>query len=133
MTKPLTWAELQRHRPGTPYARKPAVTAAYNNAVARGNIEDRIRVEHLGWVTEKGHAVRPPRGWRRTALVPNKYPYWTAKDIHHWILWSDRPLSAASVQAILGWELGGRDVVWFVNKPELRSVTGLWHAHVFWR
>lgn len=129
MAKPLTWAELQRHRPGTPYARKPAVEVAYQKAIARGNLEDHVRVEHMGWVFDEGRAVRPLRGWRRTALVPNKYPYWTTKDIQHWLLWSDRPLSAASVRAILG----DGEAVWFVNQPELRSVPGLWHAHVFWR
>lgn len=131
MGVPLTWADLQRHQPSTLYIRKPAVETAYQKAIARGNLEDRIRIEHMGWVFDNalGRAVRPPRGWRRTALVPNKYPYWTVKGIQHWLLWSDRPLSAASVQAILG----NRDIVWFVNQPELRSVPGLWHAHVFYR
>jgi hypothetical protein len=132
MTTPITWTELQHGQQG---ARRLTVEVAYRKVVALGNIEDRIRIEHLGWVfdAEKGRAVRPSRGWSRTALVPNKYPYWTAKGIHHWLLWSDRPLTAASVNAILGWEFGGDEVIWFVNQPELRSVPGLWHAHVFWR
>jgi hypothetical protein len=113
----VTWADLIAHRHGRAYPRHPRVEAAY---------------------TRDPKDLRTLRttilGRKHTALVPNKYPYWTTPDIHHWILWSDHPLSTAIVQKRLERDLPPTsEFIWFTNAAHLQSIPGLWHAHVFWR
>ncbi len=110
---PITWAQLQRHKPGHIYSRRPSVEAAYASAPK-----------------EPANIL----GRKQTVFGPNKYPYWTTADIYHWLLWSARPLSFAAVQKRLERDLPKTaEFIWFTNLPHLQSVSTVWHAHVFWR
>jgi hypothetical protein len=128
----VTWAQLQAHRPGRKYPRHPTTENAYKTVT---NTTGQIRVDVLGWKWGSDKkAYRPTAGWRKTAVTPNKYPYWTEPGVHHWLLWSETPMTAATVQKRLARDLPPHtEYTWFINPEHLRSVPGILHVHVFWR
>lgn len=145
--RPLGWAELKDIvRDGSEAAlarlgRAPDVQARY--------------VEHLGWVhatydsvesfileAKLGFAAASKPGGKlsvamgeglgeKTATVLNDFGYWfTAPEIKHYLHWSTTELGAAAVEAAAREVAAGKEYLVFVNPAALKSVRGVWHAHV---
>lgn len=66
------------------------------------------------------------------ALKKNEFPYSVKKGIEHWLIWSRNPLTdEVWIRRYLEERLPGRDYLFFVNPPELRSVPSIFHVQVF--
>ncbi|KAF9319476.1 hypothetical protein BG003_009001 [Podila horticola] len=66
------------------------------------------------------------------ALKKNEFPYSVKKGIEHWLIWSRSPLTdEVWIRRYLEERLPGRDYLFFVNPPELRSVPSIFHVQVF--
>ncbi|KAF9303558.1 hypothetical protein BGZ74_003490 [Mortierella antarctica] len=66
------------------------------------------------------------------ALKKNEFPYSVKKGIEHWLIWSRNPLTnEVWTRRYLEERLPGRDYLFFVNPPELRSVPSIFHVQVF--
>ena len=146
--RPLRWDELKDIvRDGSEAAlarlgRAPDVQARY--------------IEHLGWVHATYDSVESfileaklgfaaastlPGGklsvavgeglGEKTATVPNDFGYWfAAPEIKHYLHWSTTELGAAAVEAAAREVAAGNEYLVFVNPAALKSVRGVWHAHV---
>jgi hypothetical protein len=118
---------------------RDAATEAAYQAAKRDyrSVEDSVRITVFNWDRQRGVdgrwiAVRPIRGWRRRALVPNAFPYSSlAAGEEHWVLWSEEPMSAAAVEAYLVREARAVGWRWWRNPVGQQSVRGIWHVHVF--
>lgn len=65
-------------------------------------------------------------------LKKNEFPYSVKKGIEHWLIWSRNPLTdEVWIRRYLEERLPGRDYLFFVNPPELRSVPSIFHVQVF--
>ncbi|KAF9418183.1 hypothetical protein BGZ94_009762 [Podila epigama] len=66
------------------------------------------------------------------ALRKNEFPYSVKKGIEHWLIWSRHPLTdEVWIRRYLEERLPGREFLFFVNPPELRSVPNIFHVQVF--
>ncbi|KAF9187863.1 hypothetical protein BGZ50_001719 [Haplosporangium sp. Z 11] len=66
------------------------------------------------------------------ALKKNEFPYSVKPGIEHWLIWSQRPLTdEVWIRRYLEERLPGRDFLFFINPPELRSVPSIFHVQVF--
>ena len=67
------------------------------------------------------------------ALVPNRFPYHTDKNVLHYILWF-RPefkIIPQEIQSTVHRLFPGKRYVAFINHPEVQSVPKVPHYHVF--
>jgi len=65
-------------------------------------------------------------------LKKNEFPYSVKKGIEHWLIWSRTPLTdEVWIRRYLEERLPGRDYLYFINPPELRSVPSIFHVQVF--
>jgi hypothetical protein len=65
-------------------------------------------------------------------LKKNEFPYSVKKGIEHWLIWSRHPLTdEVWIRRYLEERLPGRDYLFFINPPELRSVPSIFHVQVF--
>ncbi len=121
-------------------SRDAATEAAYA-AVKRDykSVEDSVRITVFGWrrirddETSKWIAVRPARGWRRRALVPNAFPYSNLRmGEEHWVLWSEVPMNRGAVETYLRQHVPAGLTVrrWWRNPVARQSVRGIWHVQV---
>ncbi|KAF9585014.1 hypothetical protein BGW38_004267 [Lunasporangiospora selenospora] len=66
------------------------------------------------------------------ALKKNEFPYSVKPGIEHWLIWSRHPLTdEVWIRRYLEERLPGRDFMFFINPPELRSVPSIFHVQVF--
>lgn len=111
------------------------------------SIEDVVKTKFLGasmLVNSKGlkyaHFESQPMKY---SLQENEYPYDVDKNIKHLVLWSLEPIEAEAdkadkadksdeVNIILEKEIkGNKDLCWFEQTLDKKSVKGVWHIHVF--
>ena len=107
------------------------------------SINDFIRINYLKWNfaiepnLQKRIAVPSPTAIRRPLLTPNRFPYYLAPGIEHWLLWSDpKPADPdAAIRKVLDEEFPAEkfDRFSFINPPRLRSISDVFHAHIFTR
>lgn len=65
-------------------------------------------------------------------LAPNEYPYDVAKDIKHYVLWSITSLTREFIDDILLKTFPYcKDMFWFEQTKEQKSIKEIWHVHVF--
>ncbi|KAF9133755.1 hypothetical protein BGX30_012184 [Mortierella sp. GBA39] len=65
-------------------------------------------------------------------LKKNEFPYSVKPGIEHWLIWSRQPLTdEVWIRRYLQERLPGRDYLYFINPPELRSVPTISHVQVF--
>ncbi|KAF9125738.1 hypothetical protein BGW39_007188 [Mortierella sp. 14UC] len=65
-------------------------------------------------------------------LKKNEFPYSVKPGIEHWLIWSRQPLTdEVWIRRYLEERLPGRDFLFFINPPELRSVPTISHVQVF--
>ncbi|KAG0250622.1 hypothetical protein BG011_008206 [Mortierella polycephala] len=65
-------------------------------------------------------------------LAKNEFPYSVKPGIEHWLIWSQHPLTdEVWIRRYLEERLPGRDFLFFINPPELRSVPSISHVQVF--
>ncbi|KAF9107056.1 hypothetical protein BGX29_007562 [Mortierella sp. GBA35] len=65
-------------------------------------------------------------------LKKNEFPYSVKPGIEHWLIWSRQPLTdEVWIRRYLEERLPGRDYLFFINPPELRSVPTISHVQVF--
>ncbi|KAF8934096.1 hypothetical protein BGZ47_010514 [Haplosporangium gracile] len=65
-------------------------------------------------------------------LKKNEFPYSVKPGIEHWLIWSRQPLTdEVWIRRYLEERLPGRDYLFFINPPELRTVPTISHVQVF--
>ncbi|KAG0278675.1 hypothetical protein BGZ96_002284 [Linnemannia gamsii] len=65
-------------------------------------------------------------------LKKNEFPYSVKPGIEHWLIWSRQPLTdEVWIRRYLEERLPGRDYLFFINPPELRSVPTISHVQVY--
>ncbi|KAG0373328.1 hypothetical protein BGX24_011845 [Mortierella sp. AD032] len=65
-------------------------------------------------------------------LKKNEFPYSVKPGIEHWLIWSRQSLTdEVWIRRYLEERLPGRDYLFFINPPELRSVPTISHVQVF--
>lgn len=74
--------------------------------------------------------VLPPDLGRITKWRENEFPYWVEENVRHHILWSTEPIADEEIVEMCDDFLKTKEYVYFVNPPNLRSVSRIWHAHV---
>lgn len=107
------------------------------------SINDFIRIRYLKWnvqfdsIIGKHIAVPADQSIREPLLTPNDFPYYLVENIRHWVIWCDpKPMeSEKMIERIIDREFPREkfDRLYFVNPPRLRSVSDVFHAHVFTR
>jgi hypothetical protein len=107
------------------------------------SINDFIRIHYLQWdihfdqSIQKRIAVRGLQSIKEPLLTPNDFPYYLVPNIQHWLIWCDP--KPAKIEQIIEQILNKKfpcekfDRLSFVNPPSLRSVSDVFHAHVFTR
>jgi len=107
------------------------------------SINDYIRIHYLKWnfdidkLTSKRFAIPSPNSIKEPLLTPNDFPYYLVSDIKHWLIWAD-PIPEEPVKVIdkiieKEFPCDRFQRLSFVNPPRLRSVSDVFHAHVFTR
>ncbi|GJJ79017.1 hypothetical protein EMPS_11376 [Entomortierella parvispora] len=144
-----------------PMGRSEAVQTAYQRAIKRrtkkyGSPDEYIRQRILHWPpAEKNDSEEyPPSDGNESSgscssisppssptgpvdplevtLKKNEFPYSVKKGIEHWLIWSRHPLTdEVWIRRYLEERLPGRDYLFFINPPELRSVPSIFHVQVF--
>ncbi|KAG0220587.1 hypothetical protein BGX31_010827 [Mortierella sp. GBA43] len=142
-----------------PMGRSEAVQESYQKAIKRrtrkyGSPDEYIRQKVLHWPpAEKDDgsvsdgnessasstaSMSPPSSPTgpvnplEIALKKNEFPYSVQPGIEHWLIWSQYPLTDEDwIQKYLEERLPGRDFLFFINPPELRSVPSIHHVQVF--
>ncbi|KAI1321145.1 hypothetical protein EDD11_007711 [Mortierella claussenii] len=156
----FSWSELSKmvaSRDLTPMGRSEAVQEAYQRAIKRrtkkyGSPDEYIRQRVLHWPpAEKDpssvdgnesssscSSPSPPSSPTgpvdplEIALKKNEFPYSIKPGIEHWLIWSRQPLTDETwIRTFLEERLPGRDFLFFINPPELRSVPTIFHVQVF--
>ncbi|KAF9994192.1 hypothetical protein BGZ79_001087 [Entomortierella chlamydospora] len=156
----FSWSELTKmiaSKDLTPLGRSEQVQEAYQRAIKRrnmkyGSADEYIRQRILHWPpaekdaeTSDGNesssscsSASPsssptgPVDPLEVRLKKNEFPYSVKPGIEHWLIWSRRPLTDENwIRAYLKERLPGRDFLFFVNPPELRSVPTIFHVQVF--
>ncbi|KAL0486481.1 hypothetical protein AKO1_012060 [Acrasis kona] len=71
-------------------------------------------------------------------ITENEFPYFVDDNIHHYVLWSTRPLSPPEVETCLEKEKSHSfkkfaqvEWIWKRHGEDYRSVKGVWHVQVF--
>jgi hypothetical protein len=107
------------------------------------SINDFIRIHYLKWdvdidkSTEKRIAIPSLNSIKEPLLTPNDFPYYLVNGIQHWLIWCDpipkEPIKI--IEQILNKEFPCEkyDRLSFINPPRLRSVSDVFHAHIFIR
>lgn len=114
---------------------------AYKKVVLKEwiSIEDHVNTRFLGASTRVFFDGRKYSFFSdyalRYCLSKNEFPYHVEEDISHLLLWATESLSSPVVNKILKEELQNRyhESFWFEQPINLKSVKGVWHAHVFVR
>lgn len=107
------------------------------------SINDYIRINYLKWnsaidpSSQKRIAVPSPTSIQGPLLTPNRFPYHLAQGIEHWLIWCDPKPSEPEkiVQQVIDREFPSKrfERISFINPPRLRSISDVFHAHVFTR
>jgi hypothetical protein len=107
------------------------------------SINDFIRINYLKWdidldkSSQKRIAIPGLKSIKEPLLIPNDFPYYLVNDIQHWLIWCDpKPNEPEKlIEQIINKEFPCKkfDRLSFVNPPRLRSVSDVFHAHVFTR
>jgi len=107
------------------------------------SINDFIRIHYLKWdidfdkFTQKRIAIPGLKSIKEPLLTPNDFPYYLANNIQHWLIWSDpKPKESEKIiEEILNKKFPYEkfERICFVNPLRLRSVSDVFHAHVFTR
>ena len=107
------------------------------------SINDYIRIHYLHWQmnidpgTQKRVAVPCSTSIKEPLLTLNKFPYYLVEDIQHWLIWCDpvprEPQKLIDTISDREFPPEKFDRITFVNPPRLRSIAGVFHAHVFTR
>ena len=107
------------------------------------SINDFIRIHYLKWDKHFDENLRKfiakssSNSIREPIFTPNDFPYHLAETIQHWLIWFDpKPEQIETViQNLVDREFPKAkfDRLTFVNPPRLRSVSDVFHAHVFVR
>jgi hypothetical protein len=107
------------------------------------SINDFIRIHYLKWNVDfdksiqKSIAVPNLRSIKEPLLTPNDFPYYLVDGIQHWLIWCDpKPNEPEEIiEKIINrkFPLEKFDRISFVNPQRLRSVSDVFHAHVFTR
>lgn len=114
------------------------------------SIEDVAKVKFLGAsVLENTEGLKRAHfegDVMRYSLQKNEYPYDVEQNIKHLVLWSLQPIDPKEIDLILEKELSARareegtcsfshkdykDLCWFEQTIDQKSVKGVWHVHVF--
>jgi hypothetical protein len=107
------------------------------------SINDFIRIRYLKWdidfdkSIQKHIAIPSLKSIKEPLLTLNDFPYYLVKDIQHWLIWCDpKPKEPKKIiEQVLNknfpYEIFER--ISFINPPRLRSVSDVFHAHVFTR
>jgi hypothetical protein len=156
----FSWSELSKmvaDKDLGPMGRSEAVQEAYQKAIKRrtkkyGSPDEYIRQRVLHWppAEKDGDAsdgnesststcsISPPSSPTgpvdplEIALKQNEFPYSVTPGIEHWLIWSRYALTDEEwIQKYLEERLPGRDYLFFINPPELRSVPSIHHVQVF--
>ncbi|ORZ09773.1 hypothetical protein BCR41DRAFT_358454 [Lobosporangium transversale] len=139
-------------------ARSEAVQEAYQRAIKRrtkkyGSPDEYIRQRVLHWPPmenvsspsspstdsdDSSSSGSPPPSPTEPvdplefALKKNEFPYSVESGIEHWLIWSKNPLPDEDwIRRYLEERLPGREYLFFINPPELRSVPSIHHVQVF--
>jgi hypothetical protein len=141
MMQRVSWKQLQN----TVFARHPIVQNMYEQQ--RNIIQDKyhsysdmIKIKYMNFGARnkqgKIYSVKTTDSLD-IAFTQNIYPYHLAKNIHHYIIWSVRPLSNKAIDAYMNNNIveiyNIKDYVLMVNNTSRCSVPDLWHCHVFWK
>ncbi|CAF0782213.1 unnamed protein product [Rotaria sp. Silwood1] len=107
------------------------------------SINDFIRIRYLKWdvdlnkSSQKRIAIPSVNSIKEPLLTPNDFPYYLANGIQHWLIWCDpKPKEPEKiVEEVMNKEFDSKkfDRLSFVNPPRLRSISDVFHAHVFTR
>jgi hypothetical protein len=107
------------------------------------SINDFIRIHYLKWdvhfdqTIQKRIAISGLQSIKEPLLTPNDFPYYLVKNIQHWLIWCDpKPVKTEEmIEQILNknFPLEKFERLSFVNPPRLRSVSDVFHAHIFTR
>jgi hypothetical protein len=107
------------------------------------SINDYIRIHYLKWnvdidkSTKKRIASPSLNSIKDPLLTPNDFPYYLVNGIQHWLIWCDpipkEPIKI--IEQIINKEFPCKNFerLSFINPPRLRSVSDVFHAHVFTR
>ena len=117
----------------------------HQQAVAKEyrSINDFIRIHYLKWdadidkFSQKRIAIPSLHSIKEPLLTPNAFPYYLVNEIQHWLIWCD--LKPKEPNKIIG-QIINREFprekferLYFVNPPRLRSISDVFHVHVFTR
>lgn len=107
------------------------------------SINDFIRINYLKWNfaiepnIQKRIAVPSPTSIQGPLLTSNRFPYYLAQGIEHWLLWSDpKPTEPeAVIRKVIDDDFPAEkfERLSFINPPRLRSISDVFHAHIFTR
>lgn len=105
------------------------------------SINDFIRIKYLKWdidsdkLTKKRIAIRGENSIKGPLVTPNAFPYYLANGIQHWLIWCDpKPVEPEKiVEEVINREFQPEkfERFYFINPPRLRSISDVFHAHVF--
>ncbi|CAF0822931.1 unnamed protein product [Rotaria sordida] len=108
-----------------------------------GSMNDFIRINYLKWdvdLDKSSHrriAIPGVESIKEPLLTPNDFPYNLANGIQHWLIWCDpKPTEPEKIiEEVINKEFHSEqfEKLYFVNPPRLRSISGVFHAHVFTR
>ena len=150
-SKPIEWNDLiQWLQTGqqTPLWRDEDCARRYiehQKSIAREyrSINDYVRIRYLQWTTDydptsqKRIATPSATAIREPLLTPNNFPYYLVQGIQHWLIWCDpEPKEPEKiVEDVMNKEfpLQKFERISFINPPRLRSISAVFHAHVFTR
>ena len=149
--KPIEWNDLiswLENGQQTPLWRDEQCAQRYiehQKSISREyrSINDYIRINYLKWnadrdpSTAKRLATPSSTAIREPLLTPNNFPYFLAQGIQHWLIWCDpEPKEPEKViEDIMNrdFPVPKFDRISFINPPRLRSISAVFHAHVFTR
>jgi hypothetical protein len=107
------------------------------------SINDFIRINYLKWdvdfdkISQKRIAIPSLTSINQPLLTPNDFPYYLVDGIQHWLIWCDpKPKESEEIiEKTINKEFPSNkfERLSFVNPLRLRSVSGVFHAHVFTR
>ncbi|KAF9429313.1 hypothetical protein BGZ76_001502 [Entomortierella beljakovae] len=159
-THQFHWGELEKmvaSKDLKPMARTKDVQESYQRAIRRrtrkyGSPDEYIRQRILYWPpadkdsessdgnesSSSSSSASPassptgPVDPLEVTLKKNEFPYSVRPGIEHWLIWSRNLLTDEDwIRAYLQERLPGRDFLFFINPPELRSVPTIFHIQVF--
>ncbi|CAF3362295.1 unnamed protein product [Rotaria socialis] len=107
------------------------------------SINDFIRIHYLKWdvdidrATKKCVAIPSENSIKEPLVTPNAFPYYLVDGIQHWLIWCD-PMPKEPekiIEHVMNREFHSEkfERFFFINPQRLRSISGVFHAHVFTR